>query len=80
VSYERRRPRPPERRDGLSREGTRAHEGGIDLAVSGMFVVDETGRVDFGGEVDRPGPAPPKPGSDGPTTTTSGGISTAAPT
>jgi len=35
--------------DGLLHEETQVHESGIDLTVSDVFVVDEAGRVDFGG-------------------------------
>jgi deoxycytidine triphosphate deaminase len=35
--------------DGLLHEETQVHEGGIDLTVSEVFVVDGAGRVDFGG-------------------------------
>jgi hypothetical protein len=35
--------------DGLLHEGTQVHENGIDLTVDEVYVVDEAGRVDFGG-------------------------------
>jgi hypothetical protein len=35
--------------DGLLHEETQVHDGGIDLTVSEVSVVDRAGRVDFGG-------------------------------
>jgi len=35
--------------DGLLHEETQVHDGGIDLTVSEVFVVDDAGRIDFGG-------------------------------
>ena len=35
--------------DGLLHEETQVHEHGVDLTVDEVFVVDEAGRVDFGG-------------------------------
>jgi len=35
--------------DGLLHEETQVHDGAIDLTVGEVAVVDEAGRVDFGG-------------------------------
>jgi hypothetical protein len=45
--------------DGLLHEDTQVHEGGVDLTVAEVSVVDGAGRVDFGGgELDPASTAP----------------------